>query len=102
MRLIDADAFKEHLAGFVAGGEKAIKETTCGNEWIDGVHTAYREIDNMPTVERPHGKWINDDWVRDAFGEFYRQYACSKCGYKVVKLHPFCVCGADMREGDEE
>lgn len=57
MRMIDADAFKKHLATFVVGGAKAIEETTCGNEWIDGIHTAYREIGNMPTIDS-FGSWI--------------------------------------------
>ena len=51
MRMIDADKLKQNLESLVVGGEKAIKETTSGNNWIDGIHTAYREIDEAPTVE---------------------------------------------------
>ena len=76
MRLIDADALKKDIADLVVGGEKRIYEAYEGNEWIHGIHSAYREIDNAPTVcndnyamgyqdgvkkvlsERPHGEYI--------------------------------------------
>ena len=57
MRPIDADALKQDLATFVVGGAKAIEETTSGTNWINGIHTAYREIDSMPTIDF-FGYWI--------------------------------------------
>lgn len=51
MRLIDADELKQNLSSLVVGGEKAIEKTTYENSWIYGIHTAYREINEAPTIE---------------------------------------------------
>lgn len=56
MRLIDADELKQNLSSLVVGGEKAIEKTTYENSWIYGIHTAYREINEAPTIEIP--QWI--------------------------------------------
>ncbi len=104
-RLIDADAFKKHLASFVVGGEEAILKNGGGNYWIDGVHTAYREIDNMPTVEQPHGTWIESKQKK---GRWY----CSECIHTDPTAgtwrelfdfrYPFCPnCGLPMKRTEE-
>lgn len=52
MRLIDADELKREIASLVVKGESRIYEVMprCGGEWVDGIASAYREIDDAPTV----------------------------------------------------
>lgn len=93
-RLIDADALKNTFKD---------KE---GNEFT--AFHFYDAIDNAPTVERPHGEWIEKHCD---YGVYYRCSNCHKmppnyeCDYKegAIKTN-FCPnCGADMRkEGDAE
>lgn len=55
--------------------------------------------------ERKKGKWIKITNINHT-------YICSECGRllvnitdgenKVTKYYPFCHCGADMREGENE
>lgn len=69
------------------------------------VHHARRIIEDMPSVTptRPHGEWIH-------FTDDFKDYAaCSCCGYGeegevlLEDKTPFCpVCGADMREAEDE
>ena len=76
MRLIDADALKE-----------AFKKKCCCEISLD-------LIDNAPTVERPHGKWLPN---------YISQFtnpgrSCSLCNKTVEFSENFCPnCGADMR-----
>ena len=86
MRLIDADKIKyddipiANARGIVVT-RKAVMQ---------------REIENMPTIERKKGKWIerfddDDKWVM-----------CTNCHKDEDKASPFCPhCGADMREVEE-
>ena len=101
MRLIDADALKKEIADLVVGGEEGIAQGGDGNYWLDGIHSAYREIENAPTVEPKKGKWIN-------FNSYFRK--CSLCqkvvGFDYIEQNGetfnFCPnCGADMR-GDKD
>lgn len=81
MRLIDADR---------------LRNIALSNRDMEMVY----EIDHSPTVERPHGEWIEKPWG----------VVCSRC--KAQALHTpngnqsrsdFCPdCGADMREGEAE
>lgn len=56
--------------------------------------------------ERPRGKWI-----RITQGNTQETYICSICGRRIQSesvsslipiRYPFCHCGADMREGQDE
>lgn len=98
MRLIDADALKVEIASLVVGGELRIYEVMprSGNDWVDGISSAYREIDDAPTIEeRPKGKWINE-YVEDMG---VKTLVCSECHYPMGQVRDcFCAnCGADMR-----
>ena len=91
MRLIDADVFKNYIAG---------------RENIDELPKAYIRllIDEQPTVKV--AKSIQGDWLinRSCF-DSVPQYKCSNCGTYatlthnwVTNLSKFCPeCGADMR-----
>ena len=49
-RLIDADALINELANMHVGGLEAIKKYTGADTWTSGLHTAWRTIDDAPTV----------------------------------------------------
>lgn len=63
------------------------------------------KIKEMPTVERPHGEWVES---RERKGHFY----CSECVQEDAAgkwrelfdyKYNFCPnCGADMKEGDDK
>ena len=100
MRLIDADAFKKILSEHEMKHDKR----RSFDDYAWGASNAYEHasdlLDEMPTVERPHGEWeacLDTEYCK-----------CSYCGTVVmleesVRFH-FCPnCGADMRkEGDEK
>lgn len=51
----------------------------------------------FPTVERPHGEWIDrSDGGRIRYS-FWERYECSKCGAKSENTNFCSNCGADMR-----
>ena len=54
MRLIDADELVEELASYLMGGLDMLKKYNGTDTWSDGLHTAWRCIDDAPTVY----KWI--------------------------------------------
>lgn len=106
MRLIDADALKEHFPNDV--------------DWEAPVNTneyVCECIDNAPTIEpfekigaicdencgyRPQGKWVITGEEQGAFGITYKIRKCDKCGWEHSLVIPdnFCpICGADMRGG---
>ena len=99
MRLIDADALINALDD---------RDNWLGQmelEHMAGINI-YSMINSMPTVEeRPKGKWRLIDKEK-----FVSYYNCSICGRGVIADNgdimaedfPFCHCGADMREGEEE
>lgn len=87
MRLIDADVLMQkietYLPTFSINPSKIIEL-----------------VENAPTVERPHGKWITEPHSRIIH--------CSNCGAEENRnklyLAKWCYsCGADMRprEGEE-
>ena len=108
MRLIDADAFKKYIEDGIDGlilprdqVEKAIAITK----------GFLKDIDEQPTVERPHGEWVKKN---TEFGGICWA-TCSVCkkisngegqdnGFGHDYFYPnFCPnCGADMREGDSD
>lgn len=63
-----------------------------------------KDIDEQPTVERPHGEWIKERLQIDE--RHFRSFAkCKVCGCEfkpysfAVKEFDFCPkCGADMRK----
>ena len=117
MRLIDADAFKKVLSEHEMKHDKrrSFDDYDCGA--ANAYEHAIDLLDEMPTVERPHGEWIafewNDNYSKkiplpkgsDSHMEEYwdEEFMCSVCG-KAHHARNFCPnCGADMREeGDPD
>lgn len=98
--LISREYVKEAIADLVVGGEERIKEVGEGIEWVNGIYSAYREINNAPTVkERPTGEWIEHYDCQDGF----TWLTCSRCMFKAYEEgYTYCPnCGAEMR-GTEE
>lgn len=90
MRLIDADELK-----------KCAIPCEIHNGALTDLCVPLYQIDNAPTVERPQGEWIIDDWSKII--------ECNKCrGQAPIDITSgeqyrsnFCpICGADMR-GDK-
>lgn len=53
-------------------------------------------ITDSPTVERPHGEWLERYYKRF-------KYYCSNCGSGTDRKGKFCdTCGADMRKESKE
>lgn len=55
-RLIDADELIRELASEHVGGLEAIKKYTNADTWTSGLHTAWRLIDDSPTVIEAEGR----------------------------------------------
>jgi len=87
MRIIDADALKESLFDLVAPS---------GIIYASDMESL---IDNAPTIERPHGEWIENYDKTDGF----TWLTCTRCMCKAYEEgYNFCPnCGADMRGGRE-
>ena len=119
MRLIDADAFKKVLSEHEMKHDKrrSFDDYDCGA--ANAYEHASDLLDDMPTVERPHGEWIAVDSYSAFGGSEEQWYAhgnptayhyCSVCKEQVSldefgeeMLTNFCPnCGADMREGDPD
>ena len=49
-RLIDAEEFLRELGSYHIGGIDAIKKYNGENTWEDGLHTAWRVIDDAETI----------------------------------------------------
>lgn len=100
MRLIDADAFKKILSEHEMKHDKrrSFDDYDCGA--ANAYEHASDLLDDMPTVDRPHGEWIyHAEWHSD--GEC--AFECSKCGMGVDVDFNFCPnCGADLRKEGEE
>ena len=81
MRLIDADALKQHYSWWEDDRQKL----------FDSI------IDQQPTVDAVpvrHGKWIDDS---NGFEGAWDH--CSVCGERAIDLYDFCPnCGARMDE----
>lgn len=118
MRAIDADTLYERVceleAQALAYVGKIINDETKVEEWkiwsaILAERTAFKhDIYDAPTIEpeRKKGKWINKTIKNRTENDF----SCSECGrhvsvtrgYDVRLVYPFCHCGADMREGQDD
>ena len=92
-RLIDADALHRKMYA------RLYTDHTSEGEILD-------IIDNAPTVERPHGEWIEKYYSIDVVGVSH--FKCSKCWKEITtngKPYNFCPkCGSDNRkkEGDSD
>lgn len=81
MRLIDADALIEAMED-----RKKIWLSKC--EYNDAI----KEVKEAPTIERPHGKWLETDnrWGVGTWG-------CSSCTMYSTQRFAYCPhCGAMM------
>ena len=58
MRLIDVDELLCNLGNEHIGGLEAIKEYKGTNTWEDGLHTAWRVIDDTPIINAIPIEWI--------------------------------------------
>ena len=121
-RLIDAEALKEVIKGYIYPPDYSVLD-----------EDIYNAIDNAPTVEiteteiqavlnkrcmtavaneylialhgksdRPHGKWIERDTLDGALGAYCN--ICKKyCPLQYVSQRLFSPnCGADMRQGSTD
>ena len=112
MRAIDGDALESILRNAIT----IMKSMTVALDAEDDKEfqmeiKAYTDILNgvkeQPTIEpeRKKGKWI-----MKYKGSAVTSYKCSECGrtvkddtdYDVSKDYPFCHCGADMRENNND
>lgn len=103
MRLIDADAFKKILTEHEMNHDKrrSFDDYDCGA--ANAYEHASDLLDEMPTVERPHGEW---EQITAKDGEYYCYHKCTNCGQTIESgfdnppLFNFCPqCGALMRKG---
>lgn len=95
MRLVDADAFKKILSEHEMEHDKRrnFDDYACGA--ANAYEYASDLLDDMPTVERPHGEWI----MHKNFDGHLRFYECSNCGNTQGYLSNFCeVCGSNNKE----
>ncbi len=71
---------------------------------IDKVKMEQIIRDELPSVTRQTGEWIDDGWYAD--GHSHKVFHCSECGHNVLgfkeDLSKFCLnCGAKMVEPQE-
>lgn len=66
----------------------------------DNIELCITVVENAPTVERPHGKWIEHYDSSDGF----TWLTCSRCMFKAYEEdYNFCPnCGAEMGKETEE
>lgn len=101
-RLIDADAFKKILSEYEMKHDKrrSFDDYDCGA--ANAYEHAGDLLDEMPTVERPHGEWITK---KDSL-----QTYCSHCDTAIPYSDEYdfsdfilCpYCGADMRDKKDD
>lgn len=103
MRLIDADAFKKVLSEHEMEHDKrrSFDDYDCGA--ANAYEHASDLLDDMQTVERPHGEWIRH--IDDLYPVESTE-ECSIC-HEEQRItgndDNFCPnCGAKMKEGDEK
>ena len=96
MRLIDADELLKKLLPLF-------------NYRIVERDDIKREVDNMPTIEQKHGRWIKKKiGYSTVFETDIVQYVCSECGRQIgangfkLENFPYCNCGAKMDEVTED
>ena len=93
--MTNADKFK-HLFGIYATELWAMSE----NDFLEWLNA---DAQDMQTVERKKGNWIDEGVYADGHGA--HAFRCSECGGHIIEYDadPFCKwCGADMRgESDD-
>ena len=75
----------------------------------DDIHTLYATAQMMAIEalqERPNGRWIQEIHTgligdTNEYNDTYF-FRCSICGRTVFEKEPYCHCGADMREIENE
>ena len=75
----------------------------------DDIHTLYATAQMMAIEalqERPKGRWIQEIHTgligdTNEYNDTYF-FRCSICGRTVFEKEPYCHCGADMREIENE
>ena len=89
MRLIDADPFG---VIFLQGKSE---------EFIEGVKFMLEKIDEAPTLERPHGEWVDEGLYAE--NACQHVYQCTHCKEHIVEypseMGSYCkYCGSDNRK----
>lgn len=80
-------------------GEIKLKDSDDVDNVARYIQQVARKINELPSIERKKGKWIDtheeEEW-------YAREYRCSECGDTMLGVANFCPnCGADMR-GEKE
>ncbi len=110
-RLIDADAFKKILSEHEMKHDKrrSFDDYDCGA--ANAYEHASDLLDEMPTVEKPHGAWIFEEWVGYIIPDT-GDVVCSECKTALfegvskrkfdVLSYNFCPnCGVSMKKEGE-
>lgn len=101
MRLIDADMLMKEFAKFVRASNNS--DFARIPTWNDAVSL----VESAPTIEPERKK---GRWVRITQGAIPEKYMCPFCHRTIENdsvesllsmRFPFCHCGADMREGEQ-
>lgn len=105
MRLIDKDDLLVELGSYHIGGLDAIvhyDRTQHRDEWTEGLHTAWRVIDDAITIDpAKHGRWIFEP--KDAIEMMFTLPKCSLCGSESSDVGNYCPnCGAFMKGEQDE
>lgn len=97
MRLIDADAFNNHVALYMA--ENAYLNDTA----LDVLKKISKWLEEEPALDYApvrHGEWIEDELEYPE--EVIFRYKCSECGRTELVKEPYCHCGARMDGGESD
>lgn len=101
MRLIDTDMLMKEFAKFVRASNNS--DFARIPTWNDAVSL----VESAPTIEPERKK---GRWVRITQGAIPEKYMCPFCHRTIENdgvesllsmRFPFCHCGADMREGEQ-
>lgn len=71
--LISRSELKKEIASLVVNGESRIYEVMPrdGGEWVDGIASAYREINNAPTVSDRYDEGYAQGYIDGQTGADY-------------------------------
>ena len=73
------------------------KLPNAGIQWFVNAESVFKVLEELPSAERKHGKWIHYDE-----GDFDYDYKCSLCGYAVWDNSDYCPnCGARMCDSND-
>ena len=98
----------------------AIKVFACSDKYVEAIDLAIKALEQMdscpvfsdnevkqPCLQSPcigpkKGKWILRHYTSKS-GSFFNLFECSECGKEYSFKYDFCpICGADMREADND